>query len=208
MMTGASPVLVPREDPVGKILFAVVALTFGLVFFVALMTLLAAVLRGQTERCRAVLAETPYRALLIGVVGYGALGGLAWYLFSFAFIRRLLETEIVPSMLAGGIGVAAILAALTLAGAPGTFSAVGDRLERLHGRPMSGLARTALGTLVAVLAGLFPILGWCLVMPLLLLASLGSAVVAALPARLPLLSARPRAAAVRVAADIADTPPG
>ena len=52
MMTGASPVLVPREDPVGKILFAVAALTFGLAFFTALMMLIAAVFKGQTGRCR------------------------------------------------------------------------------------------------------------------------------------------------------------
>ena len=198
-MTGASPVLVPREDPVGKILFAVVAISFGLVFFVALMTLSAAVLRGQTGRCREILAETPYRALLVGVVGYGVLGVLAWYFFSFAFIRRLLETEIVPSMLGGGIAVAVVLLGLTLAGAPGTFVAVGDRLERLHGRPMSGLAKAALGTLVAVLAAWFPVLGWCLVVPLLLLGSFGSAVTSMLPARWS--GRRQRAEAVLVAAE-------
>ena len=179
MMTGASPVLVPREDPVGKILFAVVALTFGLVFFVALITLLAAVLRGQTERCRAVLAETPYRALFVGMIGYGLLGALAWYFYSFAFIRRLLETEIVPSMLAGAIAVVAVLGTLTLAGAPGTFAAVGDRLEALHGRTMSGLLKTALGALIAVLAAFFPVIGWCLVLPLLLLFAFGSSALSA-----------------------------
>jgi hypothetical protein len=199
MMTGASPVLVPREDPVGKILFAVVAITFGLAFFVALMTLAAAVLRGQTGRCRAILAETPYRALIVGAAGYAILGALAWYFFSFAFIRRLLETEIVPSMLGGGIAVAAVLLIVTLAGAPGTFVAVGDRLERLHGRPMSGLARVALGTLVAVLAAWFPVLGWCLVVPLLLLASFGSAVTAMLPVRWA--RRQPRAETVLVAAE-------
>ncbi len=183
MMTGASPVLVPREDPVGKILFAVVAVTFGLVFFVALMTLFAAVLRGQTWRCKAVLAETPYRALLVGMIGYATLGGLAWTFFSFAFIRRLLETEIVPSMLGAGIAVTVVLLALTLAGAPGTFAAVGDRLEALHGRSMSGLAKAALGTLVAVLAAWFPVLGWCLVAPILIFAAFGSAAVAMIPAR-------------------------
>ena len=95
MMTGASPVLVPREDPVGKIFFAIVVMVFGLVFFVALMTLLAAVFRGQTDRCRTILAETPYRALLVGVAGYGLLGGLGSFFCQRAFIHRLLETEIV-----------------------------------------------------------------------------------------------------------------
>lgn len=175
MMTGASPVLVPREDPIGKIFFAVIAISFGLVFFVALMTLSAAVLRGQTDRCRAILQETPYRALLVGLVGYGILGGLAWVFYSLAFIRRLLETEIVPSMFGAGIAVVSALAVLTLLGASGTFAAVGSRMERLHGRPMSGLVQVALGTLVAVLAGWFPVVGWALVIPLLLLSAFGSA---------------------------------
>ena len=74
MMTGASPVLVPREDPVGKIVFAVVVLVFGLTFFVALMTFLAAIFRGQTDRCRDILRDTPYRALAVGVAGYAVLG--------------------------------------------------------------------------------------------------------------------------------------
>jgi len=204
MMTGASPVLVPREDPVGKILFAVVALTFGLVFFVALMTLLAAVLRGQTGRCRAILNETPYRALLLGMVGYAALGGLAWYLFSLAFIRRLLETEIVPSMLGAAIAVTLLVLVLSLAGAPGAFAAVGDRLEALHGRPMSGLVKTALGTLISAFAGLFPVLGWFAVTPLLLMASLGSAVAALMPLEWPRLAPRSQPAAVAVAADSDD----
>lgn len=173
MMTGASPVLVPREDPVGKILFAVVAITFGLVFFVALMTLFAAIMRGRTDRCKAVLQETPYRALLVGVVGYAILGTLAWYLFSGAFIKRLLETEIVPSWLAGGTLISAVLAVVTFLGAPGTFAAVGDRLESLHGRSMSGLVKVVLGTLVAVLAGFFPVVGWCVVIPALVLFSFG-----------------------------------
>jgi hypothetical protein len=176
MMTGASPVLVPREDPVGKILFAVVAISFGLVFFVALMTLCAAVMRGQTERSKTILQETPYRALLAGLIGYGVLGTLAWYLFSGAFIKRLLETEIVPSWLAAGIVVSAVLAVVTFLGAPGTFAAVGERLETLHGRPMSGLVKAALGTLVAVLAGWFPFVGWLIVIPALVFFSFGGAV--------------------------------
>ena len=176
MMTSASPVLVPREDPVGKILFAVAAISFGLVFFVALMTLLAAILQGSTQRSRTTLREAPLKALTVGLIGHAILGTLAWYLLSGAFIKRLLETEIVPSWLAAGIVVTALLAVVTFAGAPGTFAAVGDRLERLHGRPMSGLVKVALGTLVAVLAGWFPVVGWCLVIPALLFFSFGGAV--------------------------------
>lgn len=178
MLTGASPVLVPREDPVGKILFAVVVMVFGLVFFVALMTFLAAVFRGQTDRCRAILKETPYRALMVGVVGYGVLGGLGYFFCQRAFIHRLLETEIVMGPLVASIVVTVIIAALTIVGAPGTFTAVGDRLEALHGKELSGLARTSLGTMIAVMSGWFPIIGWFFVIPALKLFAFGSGVLA------------------------------
>lgn len=176
MMTGASPVLVPREDPVGKIIFAVVVMVFGLTFFIALMTLLAAVFKGQTDRCRTILEETPYRALAVGVVGFSVLGGLGGFFYSRAFIRRLLETEIVPGMMGAMIAMGVVLAIGVLAGAPGTFTAVGDRLEALHGRDLSGLAKTTLGTLVSALAGLFPFIGWLLVIPFLKLFAFGAGV--------------------------------
>jgi hypothetical protein len=178
MMTGASPVLVPREDPVGKIIFAVVVMVFGLTFFVALMTLFAALFRGQTDRCRAILEETPYRALSVGIVGYGALAGLGYFFCQRAFIQRLLETEIVMGPLVASIVVTVVLIAIVFTGAPGVFSAVGDRLEALHGREMTGLARTSLGTLIASLAGFFPIIGWCLVIPALELFAFGAGVLA------------------------------
>lgn len=178
MMTGASPVLVPREDPVGKILFAIVVVVFGLVFFVALMTLLAAIFRGQTDRCRSILAETPYRALAVGVVGFAVLGGLGYFFCQRAFIHRLLETEIVMGPLVASIIVTVVLIGLVFIGAPGVFSAVGDRLEALHGREITGLAKTSLGTLVASLAGFFPVIGWCFVIPALELFAFGAGVLA------------------------------
>jgi hypothetical protein len=178
MMTGASPVLVPREDPVGKILFAIVVLVFGLTFFVALMTLLAALFRGQTDRCRTVLAETPYRALAVGVAGIAVLGGLGYFFCQRAFIHRLLETEIVMGPLVASIVVTVVLIAFVFTGAPGVFGAVGDRLEALRGRDMTGLAKVSLGTLVSVLAGFFPVIGWLLVIPALELFAFGAGVLA------------------------------
>ena len=175
MMSSASPVLMPREDPVGKILFAVIALAFGLVCFVALMTLLVAVLQGLTRRSTATLREAPFRALAVGVVAYGVLGSLAWYLFSGAFIKRLLETEIVPGMLWSGILVVTVLGVVTLLGATGTVSLLGERLAGLSGRPMSRLRGSVWGTLVAVLASWFPGVGWFVVAPALVLFSCGAA---------------------------------
>ena len=71
-----------------------------------------------------------------------------------------------------------ILLALTIVGAPGTFTAVGDRLEALHGRELSGLARTSLGTMISVMSAWFPIIGWCFVIPALKLFAFGSGVLA------------------------------
>lgn len=176
MMTAASPVLVPREDPIGKIVFAVVALAFGLICFVALLTLLAAALREPTSRCRAALEEAPLRALLTGLAGYALLGSLAWYLVSGAFIKRLLETEIVVSWLVAGSAVVALILVVSLLGAAGTVTALGDRLAELHGRPLSGLRRVTLATVIAVLAAWFPVVGWFVVAPGLLLMSFGAAV--------------------------------
>ncbi len=179
MMTSASPVLVPREDPIGKIVFAVVALGFGLICFVSLMVLIASVLRGVTERSRRSLEEAPLQAFLAGVAGYALLTTLAWYLLSGAFIRRILETEIVPSWLAAGIAVVTVLVVVSLLGAAGTVTFLGDRLARLNGTPMSGLRRTVVATVVAVLAGWFPVVGWFVVTPLLLVVSFGAVVTGA-----------------------------
>lgn len=163
----------PREDPAGKIVFAIVLLVFLLVCFIALMTFLAAVFRDMNERSKSTLAGSPWRTCLIGLAGYAVLGGLAAWLYSQAFIVRLLETEIVPGLLVPAVVLSALPLVMSLLGAPGMFSHIGDRLAELHGGEMNGLKRTAMGTAVAVFAALFPLVGWFLVAPLLLLASFG-----------------------------------
>ena len=42
VISGASPVLMPREDPAGKIVFVIVLLIFCMACFVALMSFMAA----------------------------------------------------------------------------------------------------------------------------------------------------------------------
>ncbi len=166
--------LMPREDPVGKTVFAVVVLVIGLTCFVALMTFLAAVLRRSTERCTDVIRTMPVRALLAGLAGYAVLGGLAAWLLSNAYIERLLETVFVPGMLVASIAVSLLLVLATLLGGAATFSHIGDRLAVVHGGEMSGLKRTALGTLVSTLAAWFPIVGWFVITPALVLLSFGA----------------------------------
>lgn len=173
MISGASPVLMPREDPAGKIVFAIVLMVFILVCFVALMTFMAALMSGTNERSKKAIADAPLRMLLLGFVGYAVFAGLAVWLYSLAFIERLLETEVVAGFLTAAVIVTVVPLAFSLLGAPGLFCYVGDRLAALHGGEMSGLRRIVLGTCVSVFAALFPIVGWFIVLPVLLVLSLG-----------------------------------
>ena len=173
-MSGASPMLMPTEDPVGKILFVVVAIAFGLACFVALVTLLAAVLSGTTERSRRLVETAPLRAFLVGVGGYVISLSIAAWLYSQAVTERLLETEVNPGLFATAALVAAIPLLASLLGAPGTFASIGDRLATFNGGEMSGLRRLALATIVSALAALLPLIGWFIVMPILLALTSGA----------------------------------
>ena len=183
IVSGASPMLMPREDPVGKIVFAVVVIAIGLACFVSLMTLLAAVMGKTTGRSRDAIESMPLRALLAGIAGYTVLLGAGAWLYSRAVIERLLETEVIPGMYAAATLVTAIPILASLLGAPGTFVYIGDRLAALHGGEVSGLRRLALGTLLSALASMFPLVGWFVVMPTLLAMAFGAFLIGTVRAR-------------------------
>ena len=174
--SGASPVLMPREDPAGKIVFFIVLLIFLLACFVALMTFLAAVFSETHDRSKDAVTGAPLRTVIMGLAGYAILGGIAAWLYSEAFIVRLLDTEVVRGFLVAAIAVTLVPLLFSLLGAPGVFSYVGDRLGHLRGGEMNGLRCTAIGTLVSVFAALFPFIGWFFVAPFLLTASFGAGV--------------------------------
>ena len=174
VMSGASPMLMPADNPVGKILFVVVAIAFGLVCFVALVTLLAAVLSKITIRTQRAVEFMPLRALLAGVIAYVVPTGVAASLYYQAVTERLLETEVNPGMFAGASLVAALPLLASLMGAPGTFAFIGHRLAAFNGHKMSGLRRLALATVVCALAGLLPVVGWFIVTPILLIMTSGA----------------------------------
>jgi hypothetical protein len=177
VMTSPSMVLIPREDPLPKMIFVVIALVLGVIFFVALMTLLSALMPSIRSRGKSSITNQPWRTFLFGLACYAVLGGLAWFFYSRAFIFLLLKTEIVPGMLIGGIVVSALLLLMSLVGATGTIAFVGDRLEVLAGRDISDLKKSIWGTLTLVLASWFPGVGWFLVMPGTLILSMGAGVV-------------------------------
>lgn len=178
VVTSSSYVIVPRQDPLPKLVYAVTLLVLGVACFIALVVLLSAALPGLRERARETLREHPWRALLVGLVGYLALGSLAALLFSQSYVTYLLRTEFVPGMLAAAISVCAVLLLATLLGATGTVAALADRLRVLDGQDGGGLRRTAWSALTLVLASLFPIVGWLLVLPGAMLLSFGAALLA------------------------------
>ncbi len=172
--SGASVVLMPREDPAGKVIFVIVLLIFILACFVALMAFMASVLRGVNDRSKQAIQWSPWKTGFFGVAIYAVFGGLALWLYSLAFIERLLETEIVWGFLAAAVLVTVVPLLASLLGAPGTFGYVGDRIAALHGGEMSGLRRTVLGTTISVFAAFFPLIGWFVVLPVLLVMSCGA----------------------------------
>jgi hypothetical protein len=174
IVSGASPVLMPREDPAGKILFLVLAVIFIVLSYTALVTLLAAMLRDLTNRARQIVADSPLQTVLTGVVGWALFGGLAAWLYSLAFVERLLETEIVPAYFIGACAAVIVPSLICVLGAPGLYSHIGDRLDALRDRETSDLGRVILGSVVALIAASFPFVGWFLVIPLLLVAEFGA----------------------------------
>jgi len=176
IVSGASPVLMPREDPAGKIIFVLLLVAVFVIAFAALVTLLAAVFRGQTGRARRAVAEGPWQTLLAGLAGWIVFGGLAIWCWSQAFVERLLETEVVPGFLVASCASVAIPVAICLFGAPGLYTHIGGLIGKLRARETSDLECVVTGSLVAIVAGLFPFLGWFVVLPLLLFAEFGAGV--------------------------------
>ena len=176
-MSGITPMLMPGEDPAGKIVYVVILAAVLIVCYVSLVTLLAALLRGPTERSRTALQEHPWVTLAYGLVGWLVFGALAALLYSWATT----ETEIIPGMMAAAVMAIIIPVFICLLGAPGLYTHIGGRIAALRNRETSDLHRVILGCTLALVAGLFPGIGWFIVMPLLLASELGAGIQALRP---------------------------
>lgn len=162
-----------------KDIILVVLLAIFIVFtYTALVALLAALLRGRTKRARQLVADSPVRTVLVGIVGWAVFGGLAGWLYTQADVEPVLKSE-----LASGYFVAACIAVIVpslicLLGAPGLYTHIGSRIAALRTREKSGetseLWFVVTGTLASLSAALFPFVGWFLIMPLLLAAEFGA----------------------------------
>jgi hypothetical protein len=181
ILTSPSFVIVPQADALPKLLYGLVILGLGMAFFVALMVFLAAVLPHLRERVRASMDLHPWRSLGLGFAGYLVLGSLAAFMYSRSSIQYLLRTEYEPALLAGAVAIVAVLIVTTLLGGSGLVQALGERIEQLNGQSMSGLRKTVWASLVLIGTCFFPVIGWCIVLPLSLPFAFGAALLALFP---------------------------
>ncbi len=136
--------------------------------FAGFVILLVTLLPNISDRSRAALQQTPWRAFFIGLANYLFLGGLSLLLMS---------TEIPPLSLIGLI-MATALTLVTTIGLSGLILFIGQRLVTLSGRNMSPLMQVITGTITLELALLLPFVGWFLLTPIILMLSFGLAVLA------------------------------
>ncbi len=162
-----APPTSPVEDLVGMLMALAVA-TLLTASLAALLLVLTGLLPSISRGSQMALVRFPRRAFLIGLVNYLFLGGISLALTQ---IGEGLTDVIALFLLL-------LLAAVTVLGLTGTVGFLGQRLSELGSRPASPVRQLVWGTLALVLAGVFPVLGWFLLAPTLLLLSFGSAVLA------------------------------
>lgn len=130
----------------------------------ALLVLLPALLPGRVARAQQIAQNSPGRAFVIGLV-------------NFLFFGVLIAIFVQGAELGGLIAATILLAllAVTAVGLAGINQIVQGRLYPTVDEGMKRGLKTA-GLLIA--AGLLPLLGWFVLTPILLLISLGAAIIA------------------------------
>jgi hypothetical protein len=176
--TMASPMIISANEPfITKLAFVVVVLIVGVACFVALLALLSVVMPRTAERAKAVVSRWPGQAFGAGLLAFTVGGSLAYYFLSRGYVPRLLRVEIVPGMFAAGLALVLGLLTLTVIGATGVVRLVGERLTAHPTLPATPLRQVVVGTLAGVFGSWFPIVGWVLVLPGLVMTSCGAAIV-------------------------------
>ncbi len=154
-------------------------LLFAIVFVVsyaALVTLLAALFRGQTKRAEDAVTAAPFKVLFTGLAGWVLFGAPAAWCYSQAMAGRLPEYHVAPGFFIAGTILVVVPSLICLFGAPGLYTHIGRRLASMRAGEISDFGCVVTGALVAITACLFPWLGWFLVLPLLLFAEFGAGV--------------------------------
>lgn len=158
-----SLVWMPTDNPAGKIIYVTILVAVFIVSYVALVALLAALLKGLTARGREAVESKPWMTLAYGLIGWLVFGGLAALLN----LQAAIVLIVIPSL-------------ICVVGAPGLYTHIGGRIGALRNRETSDLQRVVLGCSVALVALLFPGIGWFIILPLLLMAEFGTGVQALL----------------------------
>ncbi len=146
------------------------------VTYTALVTLLAALFRGQTKRAQDAVGMAPLKTLFTGFAGWAVFGAPAAWCYSQASVGYLPEFHVAPGFFIAGTILVVVPSLICLLGAPGLYTHIGRRLASMRAGEMSDLSCVILGSVVAITASLFPWFGWFLVMPLLLFAEFGAGV--------------------------------
>lgn len=152
-------------DTVGVLvwlLFLILMPVLIIALFLTFVTLLPALSQKTVSK----LKESPVKSLVLGLVNYVFLGGIA-----------LLSANLGPP---GLISVVIFLGLLTLTalGLAAVARVVGRRVFELLGKAGSPFAHLVLGTVVIELTAITPFIGWFVLTPLLSMASLGAAMLA------------------------------
>ena len=114
------------------------------------------------------LVSSPLKSLAAGVATALAVLGI--------FVG-LQSTELAPLAL-GSVAMAAIAGTAALFGLATVASVTGERVLGLRNRESSPFAQTGVGTLLLVIMGALPFLGWFLVGPIAAALGLGAVVIA------------------------------
>ena len=152
---------------IGDILAVIaVVLTVGITWAAAVL-LTALALPARAARAQQSLLAAPGKTLLRGI-------GVA---LAFAVLLLIFGMNHAgPVRLIAGV-LYAVLGALTALGSAGIVKLIGERI-RETGTRMTPFASLTRGTVLYVMAGFLPIIGWFLIVPVSLLLSLGSGVMA------------------------------
>jgi hypothetical protein len=177
--TMASPMIISANEPFStKLAFVVVALVIGVACFVGLLAVVSVVMPKTAARSKAVVSRWPVQAFVTGLLMFAIGGTLSYYFLTHGYIPRLLRVEIVPGMLGTGLGLVTLLLSLTVIGATGVVRFLGERLTAHPSVQATPLRQIVVGSLAGVFGSWFPVVGWALVLPGLLMTSAGAAIVA------------------------------
>jgi len=141
--------------------FVLALVLVSVLSYVALITLLATFLPSLTQRGQQIVAKSPVRTILIGAIGWAIFGALAVWFYSRANSHAAHVALALPAL-------------VCLLGAPGLYTHIGGRIAGLRASESSDLWCVFVGTLLCLVAALFPFVGWFLVLPLLLAAEFGA----------------------------------